>query len=85
VSEENQALYAQRLAHALNVGVLQDAVQAGLEEQGPFTVDVLSVLDTLVSVGLRLVLDDHGDAAAAYTALAGAGHDLERGSASRDV
>lgn len=61
VSEENQALYAQRLANALNEGVLQDAVEAGLEEQGPFTVDVLSVLDTLVSVGLRLVLDDQGD------------------------
>jgi hypothetical protein len=85
VSEENQALYAQRLANALNEGVLQDAVEAGLEEQGPFTVDVLSVLDTLVSVGLRLVLDDQGDAAAAYTALVGTDHDLERGSASREV
>ena len=85
VSEEKQALYALRLANALNEGVLQDAVEAGLEEQGPFTVDVLSVLDTLVSVGLRLVLDDQGDAAAAYTALVGADHDLASGSASRDV
>ena len=85
MSDENQALYAQRLANALNAGVLQEAVEAGLEEQGPFTVDVLSVLDTLVSVGLRLVLDDQGDAEAAYTALVGADLDLESGSASRDV
>ncbi|HEY5172801.1 MAG TPA: hypothetical protein VIK54_13820 [Acidimicrobiia bacterium] len=53
--DKQQAVNAQKLATALNQGVLQDAVAVGLEEQGPFTVDGLTVLDALISVGLRLV------------------------------
>ena len=55
MSDEQQEADAQKLAAALNEGVLQDAVAAGLEEQGSFTVDGLTILDALVSVGLRLV------------------------------
>jgi hypothetical protein len=61
VPDEQQAADAQKLATALNEGVLQDAVAVGLEEQGPFTVDGLTVLDALVSVGLRLVRVERGD------------------------
>jgi hypothetical protein len=77
VSDENQARYAQRLGTALNEGVLQDAVEAGLEEQGQFTVDVLSVLDALVSAGVKLVRDDRGDVTIAYTTLLGIDRDLD--------
>ena len=77
VSDENQARYAKRLAAALNEGVLQDAVEAGLEEQGQFTVDVVSVLDALMSAGLKLVRDDEGDARIAYTTLLGIDRDLD--------
>ena len=59
VPDEQQAADAQKFATALNEGVLQDAV--GLEEQGPFTVDGLTVLDALVSAGLRLVRVERGD------------------------
>ncbi len=59
--DEQQAADAQKFAAALNEGVLQDAVAVGLEEQGPFTVDGLTVLDALVSVGLRLVRVERGD------------------------
>lgn len=55
MSDEQQEADAQKLAGALNEGVLQDAVAVGLEEQGSFTVDGLTILDALVSVGLRLV------------------------------
>jgi hypothetical protein len=61
MSDENQERLAKLLTRALNEGVLQDAVAAGLEEQGPFTMDVLSVLDALASAGLKLVRDDHID------------------------
>ncbi len=66
---EEAARNARMLAAALNNGVLQDAVEAGLEEQGPFTIDELSVLDALASAGLKLVRDDTGEASQAYTAL----------------
>ena len=61
VPDEQQAADAQKFATALNEGVLQDAVAVGLEEQGPFTVDGLTVLDALVSAGLRLVRVEGGD------------------------
>jgi hypothetical protein len=41
--------------------VLQDAVAAGLEEQGSFKMDVLNVLDALASAGVKLARDDHID------------------------
>ena len=75
VSDEDQVRYAQRLAAALNEGVLQDAVEAGLEKQGQFTVDVVSVLDALVSAGVKLVRDVEGDARIAYTTLLGIDRD----------
>ncbi len=59
--DEQQAADAQRFATALNEGVLQDAVAVGLEEQGSFTIDGLTVLDALVSAGLRLVRVERGD------------------------
>ena len=59
--DEQQAADAQRFATALNEGVLQDAVAVGLEEQGPFTIDGLTVLDALVSAGLKLVRVERGD------------------------
>jgi hypothetical protein len=49
-----QTELAQRLAHMLNTGVLQDAVSAGLEEQGQFRIDTLDLLDALQSAGLML-------------------------------
>jgi hypothetical protein len=61
VPDEQQAADAQKFATALNEGVLQDAVAVGLEEQGSFKVDGLTVLDALVSVGLRLVRVERGD------------------------
>lgn len=51
---EDQTEYARRLAHMLNVGVLQDAVAAGLEEQGQFEIDTIDLLDALQSAGLEL-------------------------------
>jgi hypothetical protein len=69
MTEGNQAEYAQRLAKMLNLGVLQDAVAAGLEDQGQFKVDVLDLLDALESAGLKLDLDENGEVSAANTAL----------------
>jgi hypothetical protein len=69
MTEGTQAEYAQRIARVLNLGVLQDAVAAGLEDQGQFMVDVLDLLDALQSAGLKLVLDADGEVAAANAAL----------------
>jgi hypothetical protein len=69
VTEGNQAEFAQRIATVLNRGVLQDAVAAGLEDQGQFEVDVLDVLDALESAGLKLGLDPDAEVAAASAAL----------------
>jgi hypothetical protein len=69
MAEGSQAEYAQRIAKVLNLGVLQDAVAAGLEDQGQFMVDVLDLLDALQSAGLKLVLDPDGEVAAANAAL----------------
>jgi hypothetical protein len=69
MTEGHQAEYAQRIATVLNLGVLQDAVAAGLEDQGQFKVDVLDLLDALESAGLKLVLDPDGEAAAANAEL----------------
>jgi hypothetical protein len=69
VSASNQAEYAQLIAKVLNLGVLQDAVAVGLEDQGQFLVDVLDLLDALQSAGLKLVLDTDGEVAAANAAL----------------
>ena len=54
VDTEQQTELAQRLAHMLNAGVLQDAVSAGLEQQGQFRIDTLDLLDALESAGLML-------------------------------
>ena len=70
-----QADYAERLARALNLGVLQDAVAAGLEDQGQFRVDLLDLLDALESAGLKLVPDENDEVAAANTALVEARRD----------
>ncbi|HTK15521.1 MAG TPA: hypothetical protein VL769_03940 [Acidimicrobiia bacterium] len=69
MTEAGQAEYAQRIARVLNLGVLQDAVAVGLEDQGQFMVDVLDLLDALESAGLKLVLDPDGEVAAANAAL----------------
>jgi hypothetical protein len=69
MTEGNQAEYAQRIAKVLNLGVLQDAVAAGLEGQGQFRVDELDLLDALESSGLKLVLDENGEVSAANAAL----------------
>ncbi len=69
MTEGHQAEYAQLIARVLNLGVLQDAVAAGLEDQGQFKVDVLDLLDALKSAGLKLVLDPDGEVAAANAAL----------------
>ena len=69
MAEETQAEYARRLARMLNLGVLQDAVAAGLEDQGQFKIDALDLLDALASAGLKLVPDDDGDVPAANAAL----------------
>ena len=69
MSASNQAEYAQLIAKVLNLGVLQDAVAVGLEDQGQFMVDVLDLLDALESAGLKLVLDSDGEVAAANAAL----------------
>jgi hypothetical protein len=61
VAPEQQAEYARRLARMLNEGVLQDAVAAGLEEQGQFEIDTLDLLDALRSAGLALVPYEGGD------------------------
>jgi hypothetical protein len=54
MDSEQQGELAKRLAHMLNTGVLQDAVSAGLEEQGQFRIDTLDLLDALESAGLML-------------------------------
>jgi hypothetical protein len=54
VEADTQTEYAQRLANMLNAGVLQDAVAAGLEQQGQFVIDTLDLLDALESAGLQL-------------------------------
>ena len=59
MATETQAEYAQRLARVLNLGVLQDAVAAGLEEQGQFEIDTLDLLDALESAGLQLAARDN--------------------------
>jgi hypothetical protein len=69
MAEGSQAEYAQRIVTVLNRGVLQDAVAAGLEDQGQFKVDVLDLLDALESAGLKLVLDEAGEVSAANVAL----------------
>jgi hypothetical protein len=69
MTEGNQAEYAQLIAKVLNLGVLQDAVAVGLEDQGQFMVDVLDLLDALGSAGLKLVLDPDGEVAAANAEL----------------
>ena len=69
MTEGNQAEYAQRIAKVLNLGVLQDSVAAGLEDQGPFRVDELDLLDALESAGLKLVPDENGEVSAANAAL----------------
>ena len=58
MESEQQTEYARRLAHMLNEGVLQDAVAAGLEEQGQFQIDALELLDALESAGLKLAPRD---------------------------
>ena len=68
MTDGNQAEYAQRIAKVLNLGVLQDAVAVGLEDQGQFKVDVLDLLDALESAGLKLVLDDDGEVSASNAA-----------------
>ena len=67
--EDGQAKYADRIAKVLNRGVLQDAVAAGLEDQGQFEVDMLDLLDALESAGLKLVRDPDGEVSAANAAL----------------
>jgi hypothetical protein len=69
MADGNQAEYAQRIVKVLNLGVLQDAVAVGLEDQGQFKVDVLDLLDALESAGLKLVLDEDGEVSAANVAL----------------
>ena len=69
MADGNQAEYAQRIARVLNLGVLQDAVAAGLEDQGQFKIDELDLLDALESAGLKLVVDDNGEVSAANAAL----------------
>ncbi len=54
MDSEEQAQMAQRLTHMLNTGVLQDAVSAGLEDQGQFRIDTLDLLGALESAGLVL-------------------------------
>lgn len=69
MADDDQAEFAGRLARMLNRGVLQDAVAAGLEDQGQFKVDALDLLDALESVGLKLVTDENGDVPTANSAL----------------
>ena len=69
MADEDQAERARRLARMLNLGVLQDAVAAGLEDQGQFKVDALDLLDALESVGLKLVTDANGEVGTANAAL----------------
>jgi hypothetical protein len=69
MTDGGQADFAERIAKVLNRGVLQDAVAAGLEDQGQFKVDMLDVLDALESAGLKLMPDADGEVSAANTAL----------------
>ena len=72
MSVHPQAEFAQRVAMLLNSGVLQDAVWQGLEDQGPFEVDVLDVLDALDGARLKLVADEQSEVSEAIAALAAA-------------
>ena len=69
MADDHQTEYAQRIAKVLNLGVLQDAVAIGLEDQGQFRVDVLDLLDALEQAGLKLVPDEEGEVPAANAAL----------------
>jgi len=69
VASDPQTEYARRIAKALNVGVLQDAVAAGLEDQGQFEIDVLDVLDALETAHLKLTPDHEDEVTQANTAL----------------
>jgi len=69
VASDPQTEYARRIAKALNVGVLQDAVAAGLEDQGQFEIDVLDVLDALESAHLKLAPDNEDEVIQASAAL----------------
>jgi hypothetical protein len=75
MTESGQAEYAERIAKVLNRGVLQDAVAAGLEDQGQFQVDMLDVLDALESAGLKLAPDPDREVSAANAALVEARRD----------
>lgn len=75
MAEDTQANYARRLAKMLNIGVLQDAVAAGLEDQGPFKLDALELLGALESAGLKLAPDETGTVAAENTAIVEAPRD----------
>ena len=75
MTEESQADYAGRLAKMLNIGVLQDAVAAGLEDQGPFKIDALELLGALESAGLKLAPDEAGDVATENAAIVDAPRD----------
>jgi len=69
MTSDQLAEYAQRVANALNGGVLQDAVAFGLEDQGQFEVDVLDVLDALESAHLKLVPDGEDEVTRSRAAL----------------
>ena len=58
MSEDRQTRFALLVVDLLNQGSLQDAVVAGLEDQGQFRLDTLDLLDALRSAGLKLVPDD---------------------------
>ena len=69
MADGNQAEYAGQLARMLNLGVLQDAVAAGLEDQGQFKIDALELMGALESAGLKLAPDDSGEVSAANSLL----------------
>lgn len=69
MTSDSQTEYARRVAKALNVGVLQDAVAVGLEDQGQFEIDALDVLDALESAHLKLTPDNDDEVTQASTAL----------------
>jgi hypothetical protein len=69
MTSDPQTEYARRVAKALNVGVLQDAVAVGLEDQGQFEIDALDVLDALESAHLKLTPDNDDEVTQASTAL----------------
>jgi hypothetical protein len=69
MTNDPQAEFAQRIAKILNDGVMQDAVAAGLEDQGQFRLDVLDLLDALENANLKLAPDPGGEVRHANTAL----------------